>query len=160
MCINENKTERFGLDELPLEPRMVTFSLGACRRIWLQIKETSRDCSVFCFLRESTRTFANLLPYRTAPMNASPAPVVSRSSSGGIFSAVPSNNLPLTVPIPSAFNFVISCTKNVCEWFDCLQMEVLKELDRLVTDETHVGNVVVESFLCFSVSNKLSMSVS
>lgn len=36
----------FGLGQLPLEQRAVTFSLGACRRIWLQIEETSRDGSV------------------------------------------------------------------------------------------------------------------
>lgn len=33
-------------------------------------------------------------------------------------------------------------------------------MERLVTDETHVGNVAVESDLCFSDSTKLSMSVS
>lgn len=41
-----------------------------------------------------------------APMKASPAPVVSTSSEGGIFSAVPINNRPLTVPMPLALNFV------------------------------------------------------
>lgn len=41
----------------------------------------------------------------TAPINASPAPVVSISSDGGMLSAVPMYNFPLTVPIPSAFNF-------------------------------------------------------
>lgn len=35
-------------------------------------------------------------------MNASPAPVVSISSEGGITSAVPISSLPLTAPIPSA----------------------------------------------------------
>ena len=40
-------------------------------------------------------------PYRTAPMNASPAPVVSTSSPGGITSAVPRSNLPLIEPTPS-----------------------------------------------------------
>ena len=46
------------------------------------------------------------LPYKTAPVNASPAPVVSISSDGGIFSVVPKYNLPHTDPIPSAINFV------------------------------------------------------
>lgn len=41
-----------------------------------------------------------------APINASPAPVVSISSESGIFSAVPIKNLPRSVPIPFAFNFV------------------------------------------------------
>jgi hypothetical protein len=35
-------------------------------------------------------------------MNASPAPVVSTSSPGGITSAVPRSNLPLIEPTPSA----------------------------------------------------------
>lgn len=35
-------------------------------------------------------------------MNASPAPVVSMSSSEGIASAVPKSNLPLMEPTPSA----------------------------------------------------------
>lgn len=47
-----------------------------------------------------------IIPYKTAPINASPAPVVSISSDGGIFSAVPIYNLPHTHPIPSALNFV------------------------------------------------------
>lgn len=68
-------------------------------------------------------------------MNASPAPVVSTSSSGGIFSAVPRNSLPLSVPIPLAFSLAVS-------------------------DETHVGSVAVESDLCFRDSTKLSMSIS
>lgn len=38
-------------------------------------------------------------------MNESPAPVVSTSSEGGIFSAVPKSILPVTVPIPLACNF-------------------------------------------------------
>jgi len=46
------------------------------------------------------------VPYKTAPVNASPAPVVSISSDGEIFSAVPKYNLPHTDPIPSALNFV------------------------------------------------------
>jgi hypothetical protein len=42
-------------------------------------------------------------PYRTDPMNASPAPVVSMSSSGGITLALPSSKLPLIMdPTPSA----------------------------------------------------------
>lgn len=45
------------------------------------------------------------IPYKTAPTNASPAPVVSISSDGGIFSDVPKYNLPHTDPIPSALNF-------------------------------------------------------
>jgi hypothetical protein len=46
------------------------------------------------------------IPYKTAPTNASPAPVVSISSDGGIFSDVPKYNLPHTDPTPSALNFV------------------------------------------------------
>ena len=46
------------------------------------------------------------IPYKTAPINASPAPVVSISSDGGIFSAVPTYNLPYMDPIPSALNLV------------------------------------------------------
>ena len=46
------------------------------------------------------------LPQRIDPINASPAPVVSISSDGGTFSAVPTYNFPKTVPIPSACNFV------------------------------------------------------
>lgn len=42
------------------------------------------------------------LPYWTAPTKASPAPVVSTISEGGIIAAVPINSLALTVPIPSA----------------------------------------------------------
>lgn len=33
-------------------------------------------------------------------------------------------------------------------------------MERLVTDETHVGSVAVESDLCFRDSTKLSMSIS
>lgn len=39
-----------------------------------------------------------------APINASPAPVVSMSSEGGIISDVPTSNLPHTVPTPSALS--------------------------------------------------------
>jgi len=46
------------------------------------------------------------LPYIMAPINASPAPVVSISSESGIFSAVPIKNLPQTVPNPFTLNFV------------------------------------------------------
>ena len=53
-------------------------------------------------------------------MNASPAPVVSTSSSGGIFSAVPRNNLPLSVPIPLAFSLALSCQKICVEKLDYL----------------------------------------
>lgn len=49
------------------------------------------------------------IPYKTAPTNASPAPVVSTSSDGGIFSHVPKYNLPHNDPIPSALNFVTDC---------------------------------------------------
>jgi hypothetical protein len=48
-------------------------------------------------------------PKRTAAINASPAPVVSISSEGGIFSAVPASNLPLIAPIPSALILRSDC---------------------------------------------------
>lgn len=42
-------------------------------------------------------------------MNASPAPVVSISSSGGIFSAVAKSDLPCTVPITCFSNRTKHC---------------------------------------------------
>ena len=57
---------------------------------------------------EEKQIFDSYVPYKIAPMNASPAPVVSTSSEPGIFSAVPKNSLPQTVPTPLACNLVMS----------------------------------------------------
>lgn len=48
------------------------------------------------------------LPYKTAPIKASPAPVVSTSSEGGMASAVPTSILPWTLPFPGALK-VTTC---------------------------------------------------
>lgn len=63
-------------------------------------------------------------------MNASPAPVVSTSSSGGIFSAVPRNSLPLSVPIPLAFSLAVSCEKICVEKFGLSSIQLISYFRR------------------------------